>query len=102
MTFYWEASEQLLQGSISGYATVRPYHKNLDLRGKKSCYALMPVWQYDYRYHNQVYRYHVNGQTGKVIGITPVSKAKVISYGISVFATVTAICYMAVHMLELL
>lgn len=96
------ASEQLLQGSISGYAMVRPYHKNLDLREKKACYALMPVWQYVYHYRDQVYRYHVNGQTGKVIGITPVSRAKVLAYGASVFAMVTAICYMAVQVLELL
>ena len=97
-----EASVQLLQESISGYTTVRPYHKNLNLQGKKTSYALMPVWQYDYRYRGKVYRYHVNGQTGKVIGVTPVSKARVIGYGASVFAAVTAICYMAVHVLELL
>ena len=62
----------------------------------------MPVWQYLYRYKGKVYQYHVNGQTGKVVGTTPVSMTKVISYSISVFAVVTAVCCMAVRVLEIL
>ncbi|MCI9066073.1 MAG: hypothetical protein HFI53_09395 [Lachnospiraceae bacterium] len=97
-----EASENLLQGSLTGYATVRPYHKNLRIHKKGTCYALMPVWQYVYRYRDKTYQYHVNGQTGKVVGVTPVSRAKVLAYGASVFVMVTAICSLAVHVLEIL
>ncbi|MDE7199519.1 MAG: hypothetical protein K2O15_11640 [Lachnospiraceae bacterium] len=97
-----EASENLLQGSIAGYTTMRTYHKNLNLQKKDTCYVLMPVWQYVYRYRDKTYLYHVNGQTGKVVGATPVSKEKVIAYGVSVFAMVTAICGLAVHVLEIL
>lgn len=97
-----EASEELLQGSMMEYAAVRPFRKNLNLRQKNTCYALMPVWQYVYRYKDKSYLYHVNGQTGKVVGTTPVSQAKVLAYSASVFAAVTAICYMAVHVLEIL
>ena len=46
--------------------------------------------------------YHVNGQTGKVIGTTPVSRGKVLSYAASVLAAVTAACYMVVWVLEIL
>lgn len=97
-----QASEELLQSSLAGYTTVRPYRKNLDLREKGTHYALMPVWQYFYRYKDKTYLYHVNGQTGKVIGVTPVSRAKVMAYGASVFAVVTAVCCMAIQVLELL
>ena len=62
----------------------------------------MPVWQYVYRYRDKTYQYHVNGQTGKVVGVTPVSRAKVLAYGASVFVMVTAICSLAVHVLEIL
>lgn len=51
---------------------------------------------------DQTYLYHVNGQTGKVVGVTPVSKAKVVSYGISVFALVTMICSLMIHVIEIL
>lgn len=97
-----EASENLMQGSISGYTTMRTYHRNLTLQQKDSCYALMPVWQYVYRYKDKTYLYHVNGQTGKVVGATPVSRAKVVAYGVSVFVMVTAICGLAIHVLEIL
>lgn len=96
------ASEELMQGSLQGYHTVRPVRKDLDLKGTGVHYALMPVWQYLYRYKGKIYRYHVNGQTGKVIGTTPVSVEKVIGYGVSVFAAVTALCYMTVRLLEIL
>ncbi len=62
----------------------------------------MPVWQYLYRYKGEVYQYHVNGQTGKVIGTTPVSMGKVLGYSASVFAVVTAVCCLAVRVLEIL
>ena len=62
----------------------------------------MPVWKYVYQYKGQTYQYHVNGQTGKVIGITPISKEKVLLYGASVFAVVTAACALAVKILEIL
>ena len=97
-----QASEELLQSSLTEYTTVRPYRKNLKLTRESFCYALMPVWQYVYRYKDQSYPYHVNGQTGKVIGVTPVSRGKVMAYGASVFAAVTALGYMAVHLLEIL
>lgn len=97
-----EASENLLQASLAGYATVRPFHKNLNLKKKNACYSLMPVWQYVYRYRDQTYLYHVNGQTGKVVGTTPVSRTKVLAYGASVFAAVTAVCGLMIHVLEIL
>lgn len=96
------AAEELMQGSLHGYNTVRPLRKNLNLERNGVNYALMPVWQYLYRYQGQTYQFHVNGQTGKVIGVTPVSFGKVLSYGVSVFAIVTAICSLALRILEIL
>ena len=62
----------------------------------------MPVWLYKYDYRGETYRFHVNGQTGKVVGMTPVSKAKVFLYGLTAFASVSAIMYLAISILELL
>lgn len=96
------ASEELMQESLSGYNTLKPYNKDLVLQRNGVNYALMPVWQYLYSYRGKTYRFHVNGQTGKVIGTTPVSMGKVFAYGVSVFAVVTAICSLAVRALEIL
>ena len=96
------ASEELMQASLSGYNSMKTFRKDLNLQRDGVNYALMPVWQYLYRYKDKTYQFHVNGQTGKVIGATPVSKAKVLSYGASVLALVTAICYLAIGVLEIL
>ena len=96
------ASHEMMQTSLGEYNTIRPLRNDLHLSRNGVNYALMPVWQYLYHYKGQTYQYHVNGQTGKVIGTTPVSKAKVLSYAASVFAAVTAACYMLVWALEIL
>ena len=95
-------SEELMRQSVQGYNTVKPWRKDLNLQRNKVNYALMPVWQYLYRYKGKTYQFHVNGQTGKVIGTTPISMGKVIGYSASVFAIVTAICSLAIRALEIL
>lgn len=96
------AAEELLQGSLQGYSSVRPLRKDLNLQRDGVNYVLMPVWQYRYSYRGKSYLFHVNGQTGKVVGTTPVSTGKVLAYGVSVFAVVTAACRLALSILEIL
>ena len=79
------ASEALLRDSVSGYSTLMNEVKHIDLHEKNREYALLPVWVYDFEFRGQKLRFHVNGQTGKVIGVTPVDKKKVVLYSASVF-----------------
>ncbi len=83
-----QAVEALINDSISGYTTVRKQSMNIaaDKTGVK--YALLPVWEYIFRYQNEDYKFHVNGQTGKVVGKTPVAKGKVVLFGTTVFGLV--------------
>ena len=69
-------SESLLQETITGYTTCIPLHKDINLMKTKAQFALMPVWEYRYHFRGKEYVYHVNGQTGKVIGKTPTDKRK--------------------------
>lgn len=96
------ASEQLMNQSIMGYDSVKPIRKNLNTNRDNARYALMPIWMYLYQYRGKTWRFHVNGQTGKVVGKTPVSKEKVILYGFSVFACVSALMQLAITILEVL
>ena len=96
------ASEEMMRSSCIQYSSMKVLRSDLDLQQSGVNYALMPVWEYLYRYRDKTYRFHVNGQTGKTIGATPVSKAKVLTYGASVFALVTAACYLAIRFLEIL
>ena len=69
-------SETMLNETITGYTTCVPLHKVVNLTRTKAQFALMPVWVYRYHFRGKDYVYHVNGQTGKVIGTTPVDKRK--------------------------
>lgn len=96
------ASEEMMQQSLAGYSTITPGSKQLNLDRYGIRYALMPVWIYLYQYRGKTYRFHVNGQTGKVVGKTPVSKGKVLLYGFSVLVSVSAIVQLAISILEVL
>ena len=40
-------------------------------------YVILPVWICNYSYNNKKYQFMVNGETGKIVGKTPVSPIKV-------------------------
>ena len=79
-----ENAESLLAETIAGYTTCVPLHKNIDMIKQKAQVALMPVWVYHYHFRGKEYVYHVNGQTGKVIGKTPTDRKKALVYSTAV------------------
>ncbi len=89
-----KAIDGMISESISGYATVKQDSCNYDLRKEKVRFALLPVWEYVFTFQRQDYKFHVNGQTGKVVGKTPVAKQKVFLYGATVFGVVMMITSM--------
>lgn len=84
-------SDELLNNTLSGYATLTNVDKDIALRKEQVKYALLPVWEYVFNYQGNAYKFHVNGQTGKVVGKTPISKGRVIAYGITVFGMISIV-----------
>lgn len=89
LTKVGKAIDALISGSISGYATVTQNSKNTASDKQKVNYALLPIWEYIFRYQGVDYKFHVNGQTGKIAGKTPVAKDKVVIFGVTVFGLVS-------------
>ena len=52
---------------------------NVQLEGLTSEAVLLPVWIMAYRYQDHVYRFLLNGQTGKATGQAPTSWKKVLT-----------------------
>ncbi len=88
------AVEGLLRESMSEYATIQTEFKDIKKDTRRIRYALLPIWEYVFSYQGINYRFHVNGETGKVVGQTPVAKNKVFAYGATVFGMVTIITMM--------
>jgi len=79
------AVDGLIRESVAGYTTVTNESKHTNWSKKRVRYALLPVWEYVFRYQGNDYKFHVNGETGKVVGKTPVAKNRVVGYGATVF-----------------
>ena len=85
-------SRSLLQDTLGGYATLTHVNQDIALTQRACEYALLPVWIYEFKYQGKTYTYHVNGQTGKVIGRTPIAYPKVFAYSAGLFAILSALC----------
>lgn len=83
-------TETLLRGSVSQYGSVSV--EDLSIHSKKEDweYALLPIWLLTYKYKDKNYYYAMNGQTGKIFGLVPVSVSKLWA----LFASVSGILFL--------
>lgn len=95
-------ADVLLKDTLGGYTSLIPERKDICLSRKEANYALLPVWRYIYKYQEKDYPFYVNGQTGKIIGSTPVSRKKVLAYGGTVFAAVWMALSFLIGIMEIL
>lgn len=86
-----ESAETYLNQSISGYMRLAHHNKNINVGKQNAQYVLLPVWKYIYKYKEELYPFYINGQTGKIIGKVPVSRAKVWAYGGTLWGCLLAI-----------
>ncbi|MEK8127151.1 TFIIB-type zinc ribbon-containing protein [Paenibacillus filicis] len=80
-----EYIEAAIRTSTSGYTTVNYTNKQIDTQLKHADYVLLPVWVVHYDFNKLEYTFAMNGQTGKVVGKPPISKAKVAAWFASIF-----------------
>ena len=62
--------------TTGGYMGVTAEQSSVNVLDGKIRYSLLPVWMLNIKYMDKMYKYVINGQTGKVAGEYPVSKAK--------------------------
>lgn len=75
-----QSMEDILRGSVSGYATVITDGSSVRFSGGKVRYAFLPVWMLNVKYKDKMYRFAMNGQTGKTVGKYPVAMSKVTAF----------------------
>lgn len=71
-----EYGESILRNSVNGYTNFRKSNSQLTLEKIDKQYMLLPVWLVTYRNKQDsdtIFYYAMNGQTGKVSGILPIS-----------------------------
>lgn len=73
------------------YDVLLPNTKDLNILKTDWEYTLMPVWFLNYKYQERFYTFIVNGQSGKVAGILPLSKAKLFGFAVGLTLVLTII-----------
>lgn len=75
----------------SSYTSFTPEVKDSEIEEETIDYVLLPVWMVNIKYKNKLYTFAMNGQTGKMIGDIPYSKAKLFTFIIVLFVIVFAL-----------
>ena len=73
------------------YTAVIPENSRVSFSNGKIRYSLLPVWMLNIKYMDKMYKFAINGQTGKVVGEYPVDNSKKWKY----FWKIAAITYVA-------
>ncbi|MFA9376797.1 MAG: hypothetical protein ACERKZ_08580 [Lachnotalea sp.] len=84
------------RNTISGYATTNVIYEDIRLNNISAKYILLPVWILNYRYLGKNFVFAMNGQTGKVVGDLPISKAKMTGW----FTGITVGAFVAISVLR--
>lgn len=63
------------------YDALEVTNKSVDILKTEWEYSLLPVWFLNCKYNDKFYTFVVNGQSGKVAGILPLSLPKLIGFG---------------------
>ena len=95
-----ESANTLLNESLKGYTTLTPTSNQTAVSSDKVEYTLFPVWIYKYKWKDKIYPIYVNGQTGKVIGNTPVSQGKVLAFALTHAALIALVLELGIWFAE--
>lgn len=94
-----ESAKTLLSQTCSEYGSMSIRSSRIETTDSKTQFGLLPVWKYVYRYKNTDFPFYVNGQTGKIVGTPPLSKAKMYCYSGTIWACLTVILLLLRYLL---
>ena len=62
------------------YTAVIPEKSRVGFSNGKIRYSLLPVWMLNIKYMDKMYKFAINGQTGKVVGKYPIDNGEKLKY----------------------
>ncbi|HOM02030.1 MAG TPA: DNA helicase PriA [Acetivibrio sp.] len=77
-----------LKGTVNGYSSCSINSRNVNISEINQCYSMLPVYLLVNKYKDKSHIFMINGQTGKVVGDTPLCLPKQILFAVAVFLVV--------------
>lgn len=90
-----------IASTLTGYHSVRKAVDETTITGSTSKYVLLPVWLMYTQYKGQSYIFAMNGQSGKLVGNSPIDTGKAIRFGVLTFLCGVGISLLAQMLLGL-
>ena len=88
-----------IENTITGYDNKTLDTKNINVRMSRKKYVLMPVWMLSTEYRGKIFRFAMNGQTGKFVGEAPVSWPKFWAWFLGLSTVLSAIALLIAYFL---
>lgn len=79
------SAKDALQATVTGYTSVTARTHDEKITNEKTEYAVFPVWLLSTKWLDKSFLFAMNGQTGRMIGNLPVSRAKQVIWFLAVF-----------------
>lgn len=89
-----QAGKNVIRDSISSYSKLSVTSEDYKVQNTNWKYAMLPIWFMSYKYHDDVYEFAVNGQTGKLAGTPPLDKRKLKLFSAALGAGVMLLVYL--------
>ncbi|HPD01206.1 MAG TPA: DNA helicase PriA [Acetivibrio sp.] len=80
--------EKRLRSTVTSYSSYTVNSKQVVLSDIENSYSMLPVYLLINKYRDKDHIFIINGQTGKVVGDTPISPFRQIVFGVVVFLIV--------------
>ena len=96
-----QSTIQAFSQTTGGYLGVTNTGSNIRLRNARAKYALLPVWILNTSWNGKIYRFAMNGQTGKFVGDLPTDKGAYWKYRLLYGGIVAAIAFAAQMLIQL-
>jgi len=77
--------EERLRGTVTAYTSYIPTSSNVELKEISTTYCLLPIYLLVNEFNGKKHKFIVNGQTGKVVGETPISKMRQLVFAVITF-----------------
>lgn len=88
------SAEETLRSTVDGFTALKTLSNTVQVKKGTAKYAMYPVWLLNTNYQGQMLTFAMNGQTGKIVGNIPVSKAKLAGLFAGLTAGVGVIVYL--------
>lgn len=80
--------EERLKGTVNEYDSYSVRSNEMRISNSKEDYSMLPIYLLINKYKGKDHVFIINGQTGKVVGDTPISRSKQLAFAGVIFAIV--------------